>query len=195
MPGHLDEQRVLERLDSAKDADGLHQMNLGRLLLGFGTGRDFPFPCTPHGILQLLVRHNIPLSGADIVVVGRGITVGRYLGPLLTLHGIDATVTVTHSKTRDLNEHLRRADIIISAAGVPGIIRAECVKRGAVVVDVGVTRQWDQLAGKNRIFGDVAQGVDQVAAWVSPNPGGVGPMTRAMLLQNVVDAAERLGVA
>lgn len=192
LPDYVDDDAILERLDPAKDADGLHPMNLGRLLLGLRSRQDYPLPCTPHGILELLLRHNIELAGANIVVVGRGITVGRYLGPLLSQHGIDATVTVTHSKTRHLDDHLRRADIVISAAGVPGIIRADCVKQGAVVIDVGVTRQWDQVSGKSRIFGDVAPEVRQVAAWVSPNPGGVGPMTRAMLLQNVVDAAARL---
>lgn len=191
LPGSVNPQSVLERVDPMKDADGLHPMNLGRLLLGARSLNDLVLPCTPAAILHLMQRHSIDLVGADVVVVGRGPTVGRYLGPLLGAHGIDATVTVTHTASRNLVGHLRRADVIIAAAGVPGMIRADMVKPGAVVVDVGVTRVYDEARGRDRVRGDVAPDVAEVASWISPNPGGVGPMTRVMLLRNVVEAAER----
>lgn len=181
LPAGLDEYAALERVDPLKDADGLHPVNLGRLVLGEAA----PLPCTPRGIVELLRRHRVPIAGADIVVVGRGITVGRPLGLLLTRRAENATVTLCHTGTRDLASHTRRADIIVAAAGVPDLITAGMVKPGAAVLDVGVSRV------DGRIAGDVAEEVSEVAAYVSPNPGGVGPMTRAMLLTNVVEAAER----
>ena len=181
LPKHMDENAVLGRIDPDKDADGLHPTNLGWLVLG----KEAPLPCTPYGIVELLRRHDVPIAGAEVVVVGRGITVGRPLGLLLTRRSENATVTLCHTGTRDLAAHVREADIVVAAAGVPGIIRGDMVKPGAAVLDVGVSR----VDGK--IAGDVAQDVYDVAGWVSPNPGGVGPMTRAMLLANVVKAAEQ----
>ncbi|GAA4374634.1 bifunctional methylenetetrahydrofolate dehydrogenase/methenyltetrahydrofolate cyclohydrolase [Actinomadura verrucosospora] len=181
LPKGLDEQRVLERIDPVKDADGLHPVNLGRLVLM----QPGPLPCTPKGIVELLRRFDVPLKGAEVTVVGRGITVGRSLGLLLTRRTENATVTLCHTATRDLAEHTRKADIVVAAAGVPGLITADMVKPGAAVLDVGVSRVDGKLAG------DVAADVRDVAGWVAPNPGGVGPMTRAMLLANVVEAAEQ----
>ncbi|HZP51515.1 bifunctional methylenetetrahydrofolate dehydrogenase/methenyltetrahydrofolate cyclohydrolase [Actinocrinis sp.] len=181
LPKGLDEFRVLERVDQAKDADGLHPLSLGKLVLGEPT----PLPCTPYGIVVLLRRFGVELDGAEVVVVGRGITVGRPLGLILTRKSENSTVTLCHTGTRDLAAHTRRADIIVAAAGVPGIIKPDMVKPGAAVLDVGVSH----VDGK--LTGDVAPGVEQVAGFVSPNPGGVGPMTRAQLLTNVVEAAER----
>jgi len=181
LPRHMDANRVLSLIDPDKDADGLHPTNLGWLVLG----RDAPLPCTPYGIVELLRRHDVPIAGADVVVVGRGVTVGRPLGLLLTRRSENATVTLCHTGTRDLAAHVRTADIVVAAAGVPGIITGDMVKPGAAVLDVGVSRVDGKLAG------DVAQDVYDVAAWVSPNPGGVGPMTRAMLLSNIVSAAEQ----
>ena len=181
LPRHMDENEVLGRMDPAKDADGLHPTNLGWLVLG----RDAPLPCTPAGIVELLRRHGVGTAGAEVCVVGRGVTVGRPLGLLLTRRRENATVTLCHTGTRDLAAHTRTADIVVAAAGVPGIITGAMVKPGAAVLDVGVSRD---AAGK--IAGDVAPDVLDVAGWVSPNPGGVGPMTRAMLLSNIVAAAE-----
>jgi methylenetetrahydrofolate dehydrogenase (NADP+)/methenyltetrahydrofolate cyclohydrolase len=180
LPDGLDEYAVLERIDPTKDADGLHPMSLGRLVLN----ERAPIPCTPYGIVELLRRYDIPIAGADVVVVGRGITVGRPLGLLLTRRSENATVTLCHTGTRDLAGHVARADIVVAAAGTAGLIRGDMVKPGAVVLDVGVSR----VDGK--IAGDVAADVADVAGYVSPNPGGVGPMTRAMLLANVVEMAE-----
>lgn len=180
LPKGIDENRVLGLIDPAKDADGLHPTNLGWLVLG----EDAPLPCTPFGIVELLRRHDVPIAGAEVVVVGRGVTVGRPMGLLLTRRSENATVTLCHTGTRDLAAHVRNADIVVAAAGVPGIIAADMVKPGAAVLDVGVSR----VDGK--IAGDVADDVWDVAGWVSPNPGGVGPMTRAMLLANVVALAE-----
>jgi len=181
LPKGLDEYAVLERVDPAKDVDGLHPMNLGRLVLN----ETAPIACTPYGIVELLRRFGVPIAGADVVVIGRGITVGRPLGLLLTRRTENATVTLCHTGTRDLAGHVRRADIVVAAAGVPGIVTADMVKPGAAVLDVGVSR----VEGK--IAGDVAADVAEVAGYLTPNPGGVGPMTRAMLLTNVVEAAER----
>ncbi|RBQ16562.1 bifunctional methylenetetrahydrofolate dehydrogenase/methenyltetrahydrofolate cyclohydrolase [Spongiactinospora rosea] len=181
LPGHLDTMPLIERIDPAKDADGLHPVNLGRLVHMV----DAPLPCTPRGIVALLHEFGVPTKGAEAVVVGRGITVGRSLGLLLTRRSENATVTLCHTGTQDLAAHVRRADIVIAAAGVPGLISADMVKPGAAVLDVGVSR----VDGK--IAGDVALGVAEVAGFMAPNPGGVGPMTRAMLLTNVVEAAER----
>jgi methylenetetrahydrofolate dehydrogenase (NADP+) / methenyltetrahydrofolate cyclohydrolase len=191
LPRGIDTNRVLELIDPDKDADGLHPTNLGRLVLRVNEPIDSPLPCTPRGVIELLTRHGLGLAGADVVVVGRGTTVGRSIGLLLTRREINATVTLTHTGTEDLAEHTRNADVIVAAAGVPGIITPELVKPGAVVVDVGVSRVVDPETGKGRIAGDVHPGVAEIAAWLSPNPGGVGPMTRAMLLANVVETAER----
>ena len=192
LPRGIDTHRVLELIDPDKDADGLHPTNLGRLVLRVNEPVTSPLPCTPRGIIELVERHGVDLRGADVVVVGRGVTGGRSIGLLLTRREVNATVTLTHTGTADLAEHTRNADVIVAAAGVPGIITADLVKPGAVVVDVGVSRATDPDTGKSRVVGDVDPGVREVAGWVSPNPGGVGPMTRAMLLSNVVDAAERL---
>lgn len=189
LPPQLDTDAILERVSPEKDADGLHPTNLGRLLLNVSRPIDSPLPCTPRGVIELVERHGISWSGRNVVVVGRGVTVGRAIGPLLTRREYNATVTLTHTGTVDLAEHLRRADVIVAAAGVAGIVTAENVKPGAIVLDVGVSRVVD--GDGSRIAGDVSPEVAQVAGWISPNPGGVGPMTRAMLLSNVVDLAER----
>jgi methylenetetrahydrofolate dehydrogenase (NADP+)/methenyltetrahydrofolate cyclohydrolase len=181
LPKHLDSNSVLELMDPNKDADGLHPTNLGRLVLG----TEAPLPCTPRGIVELLRRYDVAIDGAHVVVVGRGVTVGRPLGLLLTRRSENATVTLCHTGTRDLSSELRRADIIVAAAGVPAIIKAADVSPGAAVLDVGITRTEAGLVG------DVAPDVMDVAGFVAPMPGGVGPMTRAMLLANVVEAAER----
>ena len=190
LPAGTDANRVLELVDPDKDADGLHPTNLGRLVLRVREEVTSPLPCTPRGCLDLLARHDVPLDGAEVVVVGRGTTVGRSIGLLLTRRDVNATVTLCHTGTHDLAAHLRRADVVVAAAGVPGIVRPEDVKPGAAVLDVGVSRVVDG-AGKATMVGDVAPGVAEVAGWLSPNPGGVGPMTRALLLANVVEAAER----
>ncbi|MEU5423419.1 bifunctional methylenetetrahydrofolate dehydrogenase/methenyltetrahydrofolate cyclohydrolase [Streptomyces sp. NPDC001407] len=182
LPKGIDTNRVLELMDPAKDADGLHPMSLGRLVLGVPG----PLPCTPNGIIELLRHHKVEINGAHVVVVGRGITVGRSIGLLLTRRSENATVTLCHTGTRDLPAQLRQADIIVAAAGVGHLIKPEDVKPGAAVLDVGVSRD-----GEGKIMGDVDPGVSEVAGWISPNPGGVGPMTRALLLVNVVEAAER----
>jgi methylenetetrahydrofolate dehydrogenase (NADP+)/methenyltetrahydrofolate cyclohydrolase len=185
LPAGLDAQRVLERIDPAKDADGLHPVNLGRLVL-MERG---PLPCTPRGIVELLRVYGVEIAGADVTVIGRGITVGRSLGLLLTRRSENATVTLCHTATKDLGAHTREADIVIVAAGVPGLLTPDMVKPGAAVLDVGITRTDAGLVG------DVAPPVVDVAGWLAPMPGGVGPMTRAMLLANVVEAAERAAAA
>ncbi|MFD3679529.1 bifunctional methylenetetrahydrofolate dehydrogenase/methenyltetrahydrofolate cyclohydrolase [Streptomyces sp. NPDC058613] len=182
LPKGIDTNRVLELMDPAKDADGLHPMSLGKLVLN----EPGPLPCTPYGIVELLRHHGVGINGAHVVVLGRGITVGRSIGLLLTRKSENATVTLCHTGTRDLSGLLRQADIVVAAAGVPHLVKPEDVKPGAAVLDVGVSRD---EAGK--IVGDVHPGVAEVAGWISPNPGGVGPMTRAQLLVNVVEAAER----
>ncbi|HQY98555.1 MAG TPA: bifunctional methylenetetrahydrofolate dehydrogenase/methenyltetrahydrofolate cyclohydrolase [Propionicimonas sp.] len=182
LPRHLSENAMLALIDPDKDADGLHPINLGKLVLN----EPAPLPCTPRGIVELLRRFDVPLAGAEVCVVGRGITVGRPIGLILTRRSENSTVTLCHTGTRDLAEHTRRADIVIAAAGVPGLITADMIAAGAVVLDVGVSR----VDGK--LTGDVAADVFEKASWVAPNPGGVGPMTRAMLLSNVVDRAEAL---
>jgi methylenetetrahydrofolate dehydrogenase (NADP+)/methenyltetrahydrofolate cyclohydrolase len=180
-PTGLDEFALLSRVDPDKDVDGLHPVNLGKLVLG----ESGSLPCTPIGIIELLRRHEVEIRGAEVVVVGRGLTVGRPLGLLLTRRSENATTTLCHTGTRDLAAHTRQADIVVAAAGVPGIITGDMVKPGAAVLDVGVSRVDGKLAG------DVAADVWDVAGWVSPNPGGVGPMTRAMLLSNIVEMAEK----
>ena len=181
LPKGLDANAVLEVMDPAKDADGLHPVNLGRLVLGSPA----PLPCTPRGIVELLRRYDVAINGAEVCVIGRGVTVGRPLGLLLTRKSENATVTLCHTGTRDIAAHARRADIIVAAAGVPHLITADLVKPGAAVLDVGITRTADGLVG------DVHPDVREVAGFLAPMPGGVGPMTRAMLLANVVEAAAR----
>ncbi|WP_281965871.1 bifunctional methylenetetrahydrofolate dehydrogenase/methenyltetrahydrofolate cyclohydrolase [Serinicoccus marinus] len=180
-PTGLDEFAILSRVDPAKDVDGLHPTNLGALVMN----EPAPLPCTPVGCVELLRRYDVPIAGAEVVVVGRGLTVGRPLGLILTRRSENATVTLCHTGTRDLAAHTRRADIVVSAAGVPDMITPDMVKPGAAVLDVGVARRDGKIAG------DIHPGVAEVAGWLTPNPGGVGPMTRAMLLTNVVEAAER----
>ncbi len=192
LPAGLDENAMLELMDPDKDADGLHPTNLGRLVLGVGGDINSPLPCTPAGIVEMLQRYGVEISGKHVVVVGRGLTVGRPLGLLLTRKGLDATVTLTHSRTQDLESYVRRADILVAAVGVAALIKPDWVKPGAAVLDVGITRVVNDETGKARLVGDVDPAVGDVAGYLSPVPGGVGPMTRAMLLKNVVDAAERL---
>ena len=181
LPKGINTQVILESIDPVKDADGLHPINLGRLVSGFAA----PLPCTPRGIVELINHYKIPLAGAEVVVIGRGLTVGRPLGLLLTRKQENATVTLTHTGTKDLLSHTKRADIVIAAIGSAHFLKASDVKQGAVVIDVGISRT---SAG---LLGDVDPGVMNVASFVAPMPGGVGPMTRAMLLQNVVEACER----
>ncbi|MSO16380.1 MAG: bifunctional methylenetetrahydrofolate dehydrogenase/methenyltetrahydrofolate cyclohydrolase [Candidatus Planktophila sp.] len=181
LPSSINTQLILEAIDPTKDADGLHPLNLGRLVAGYQA----PLPCTPRGIVELINHYKIPLSGAEVVVIGRGLTVGRPLGLLLTRKQENATVTLTHTGTKDLLAHTKRADIVIAAIGQPHFLKAGMIKAGAVVLDVGISRT---DAG---LIGDVDPGVFEVASFVAPMPGGVGPMTRAMLLMNVVDACER----
>lgn len=181
LPRGLDSNRVLEIMNPAKDADGLHPMNLGRLVLGV----DAPLPCTPRGIVELLRAYGVPIAGAEVCIVGRGITVGRPLGLLLTRRQENATVTLCHTGTKDLAKHVAQADIVVAAAGVPGVITPAMVKPGAALVDVGITRTDAGLVG------DIDPACADVAGWIAPMPGGTGPMTRAMLIANVVEAAER----
>lgn len=180
-PTGLDEFAILSRVDPTKDVDGLHPFNLGSLVMN----EKAPLPCTPVGCVELLRRYDVPLAGAEVVVVGRGLTVGRPLGLILTRRSENSTVTMCHTGTRDLAAHTREADVIVAAAGVPDIITPDMVKPGAAVLDVGVARR------EGKIAGDVHKDVAEVAGHLTPNPGGVGPMTRAMLLNNVVEAAER----
>lgn len=191
LPAHIDTDSILEAIDPAKDADGLHPTNLGRLVLNVNSEITTPLPCTPRGVIELMTRNGIDLNGKHVVVIGRGVTVGRSIGALLTRREHNATVTLTHTGTRNLDELLAQADVIVAAAGSAGIVTAEAVKPGAIVLDVGVSRETDPETGKSKIVGDVDPAVAEVAAWVSPNPGGVGPMTRALLLKNVVDTAVR----
>ena len=180
-PTGLDEVALLSRVKPEKDVDGLHPVNLGKLVLG----EEAPLPCTPMGVIELLRRYDVPLNGAEVVVIGRGLTVGRPLGLILTRRSENATAILCHTGTKDLAAHTKNADVIVAAAGVPGLITKDMVKQGAAVLDVGVSR----VDGK--VAGDIAPDVAEVAGFMSPNPGGVGPMTRALLLTNVVEAAER----
>ena len=181
LPKAINTQIVLEAIDPAKDADGLHPMNLGRLVAGY----DAPLPCTPRGIVELLNHYKINLNGAEVVVIGRGLTVGRPLGLLLSRRQENATVTLTHTGTKDLALHTQRADIVVAAIGQSHFLKASMVKKGATLIDVGISRTADGLDG------DICPGAYEVAGYVSPMPGGVGPMTRAMLLQNVVESCEK----
>ena len=191
LPKGIDENAMLELIDPAKDADGLHPTNLGRLVLGVDGELSSPLPCTPAGVVELLRRHDVPIAGKHVTIIGRGLTVGRPLGLVFTRKGVDATVTLTHSRTQDLAAEVRRADIVVAAIGVPHFVKPEWIKPGAAVLDVGVTRVGTTDSGRARLHGDVDPAVAEVAGWLSPNPGGVGPMTRALLISNVVDAAER----
>jgi methylenetetrahydrofolate dehydrogenase (NADP+) / methenyltetrahydrofolate cyclohydrolase len=191
LPKGIDTNRVLELVDPDKDADGLHATNLGRLVLRVSESVTSPLPCTPHGIVELLERHALSLEGKHVVVVGRGTTVGRSIGLLLTRKEVNATVTLCHTGTTDLPSHTRQADVIVAAAGVPSIITGDMVKNGVVLIDVGVSRVTDPETGKSKVAGDIATDAVDRASWYSPNHGGVGPMTRAMLLANVVDSAEQ----
>jgi methylenetetrahydrofolate dehydrogenase (NADP+)/methenyltetrahydrofolate cyclohydrolase len=184
LPGGIDSNAILELMDPAKDADGLHPINLGRLVLNVSGEMKSPLPCTPNGIVELLKRYQVPTKGAEVAIIGRGLTVGRPLGLLMTRKGIDSTVTLLHSASKDIPAAIRRADIVVAALGQPHFVKPEWIKPGAAVLDVGITRTEQGLTG------DVDPTVSQVAGWLSPNPGGVGPMTRAMLLKNVVLAAQ-----
>jgi methylenetetrahydrofolate dehydrogenase (NADP+)/methenyltetrahydrofolate cyclohydrolase len=184
LPGGIDSNAILELMDPAKDADGLHPINLGRLVMNVSGEMKSPLPCTPNGIVELLKRYHIPTKGAEVAVIGRGLTVGRPLSLLMTRKGIDSTVTMLHSASKDIPEAVRRADIVVAALGQPHFVKPEWIKPGAAVLDVGITRTSAGLTG------DVDPRVSEVAGWLSPNPGGVGPMTRAMLLKNVVIAAQ-----
>ncbi|GAA5227675.1 bifunctional methylenetetrahydrofolate dehydrogenase/methenyltetrahydrofolate cyclohydrolase [Paeniglutamicibacter antarcticus] len=190
LPKHIDQDVVLEAMDPEKDADGLHPMNLGRLVANVNRPMATPLPCTPKGCVELLSRYGIELTGKNVLVVGRGVTIGRPIGLLLTRRDVNATVTLAHTGTTDLAKHLAEADVVVAAAGQPHMIKAKDLKPGAIVLDVGVSRVDDEN-GKAFVTGDVEPAASEVASWISPNPGGVGPMTRAMLLVNVVESAER----
>jgi len=193
LPDGVDENAILELIDPAKDADGLHPINLGRLVLGVAgeqEGSWSPLPCTPAGIIELCERGGVELAGRTVAVIGRGVTVGRPLGLLLTRRGVDATVVLTHSRTPDIAAAVREADVVVAAAGSPHLVKPEWIKPGAAVLDVGVTRVGTTPSGAAKLAGDVDPAVAEVAGRLSPNPGGVGPMTRAMLVSNVVSMAE-----
>lgn len=194
LPKHIDTNRILEKIAPEKDADGLHPMNLGRLVLNVGEELDSPLPCTPNGVIELVERHGISWKGKKVAVLGRGITVGRPLGLLLTRKDVNATATLVHTGTEDVSAALREADVVVAAVGVPHCVTADQVKDGAILLDVGVSRVEDE-DGKKRLTGDISPEAAAKASWVSPNPGGVGPMTRAMLLVNVVETAERMAAA
>jgi methylenetetrahydrofolate dehydrogenase (NADP+)/methenyltetrahydrofolate cyclohydrolase len=181
LPKGLDANLALEAMDPLKDADGLHPMNLGRLVLG----QPAPLPCTPRGIVELLRAYDVPLDGAEVAIIGRGVTVGRPLGLLLTRRSENATVTLCHTGTRDMAQHIKRADIVVAAAGVPHFIKPDMIKSGAALLDVGITRT------EQGLLGDLDPACAEIAGWIAPMPGGTGPMTRAMLLANVVDTAEK----
>ncbi|GAA4514391.1 bifunctional methylenetetrahydrofolate dehydrogenase/methenyltetrahydrofolate cyclohydrolase [Brevibacterium yomogidense] len=191
LPDGIDENRVIGLIDPAKDADGLHPQNLGNLVLRVKEDIDTPLPCTPAGIVELLTRHDIDLNSKHVVVLGRGVTVGRPIGLLLTRKAVNATVTLTHTGTRDLPALVAQADVIVAAAGQAGMVTADMVKDGAVLIDVGVSRSEDPETGKSKVVGDIERAARERASAYTPNPGGVGPMTRAMLLVNVVEIAER----
>jgi methylenetetrahydrofolate dehydrogenase (NADP+) / methenyltetrahydrofolate cyclohydrolase len=189
LPIGIDTNEMLELMDPTKDADGLHPINLGRLVLAVSGEITAPLPCTPAGILELLRRYDISLAGKEVAVIGRGVTVGRPIGLLMTRKGIDASVTLLHSASKDIASAVRRADVVIAAAGSKHLVRADWIKPGAAVLDVGITRVESETGAS--LVGDVDPSVADVAGYLSPNPGGVGPMTRAMLLKNVVDQASR----
>ena len=184
LPGGIDSNSILELMDPAKDADGLHPINLGRLVMNVSGDMTSPLPCTPNGIVELLRRYQVPTASSEVAIIGRGLTVGRPLSLLMTRKGIDSTVTLLHSASKDISAAIRRADIVVAALGQPHFVKPEWIKPGAAVLDVGITRTATGLTG------DVDPKVGEVAGWLSPNPKGVGPMTRAMLLKNVVLAAQ-----
>ena len=191
LPAGVDEMSAIARIDPGKDVDGMHPYNLGELVLHTSGTISTPLPCTPRGVLALLDHYGIDLNGKEVCVLGRGITIGRTIGLLLTRREVNATVTLCHTGTRNVREHMRRADVIVAAMGSAGFVKPEDIKDGAVLVDVGVSRVWDEQAGRYRIKGDFDKACYEKAGAYTPNPGGVGPMTRAMLLSNVVEIAER----
>lgn len=191
LPAGVDEMSAIARIDPGKDVDGMHPYNLGELVLHTSGTIGTPLPCTPRGVLELLDHYGIDLNGKEVCVLGRGITIGRTIGLLLTRREVNATVTLCHTGTRNVREHMRRADVIVAAMGSAGFVKPEDIKDGAVLVDVGVSRVWDEQAGRYRIKGDIDKACYEKAGAYTPNPGGVGPMTRAMLLSNVVEIAER----
>lgn len=191
LPKGIDENAIIDMIDPAKDADGMHPYNLGELVLHVRSEITTPLPCTPRGVIELLKAYDIDLNGKEICVLGRGITIGRTIGLMLTRNAVNATVTLCHTGTKDVADHMRRADVIVAAMGQAGFVTPDKIKEGAVLVDVGVSRVFDEEAGRYRIKGDVDPACYEKASAYTPNPGGVGPMTRAMLLANVVEMAER----
>lgn len=191
LPKGIDENAIIDLIDPKKDADGMHPYNLGELVLHARGDITTPLPCTPRGVIELLNAYDIDLDGKEVCVLGRGITIGRTVGLLLTRKAVNATVTLCHTGTKDVRKHMREADIIIAAMGSAGFVKPEDVKEGAVLVDVGVSRVFDEEAGRYRVKGDVDKACYEKVSAYTPNPGGVGPMTRAMLLENVVEMAER----
>lgn len=191
LPKGIDENAIIDLIDPKKDADGMHPYNLGELVLHARGEITTPLPCTPRGVIELLNDYGIDLDGKEICVLGRGITIGRTIGLMLTRKEVNATVTLCHTGTKDVHEHMRRADVIVAAMGCAGFVKPEDIKEGAVLVDVGVSRVFDEEAGRYRVKGDVDKACYEKASAYTPNPGGVGPMTRAMLLENVVEMAER----
>lgn len=191
LPKGIDENAIIDLIDPKKDADGMHPYNLGELVLHARGEITTPLPCTPRGVIELLKAYDIDLDGKEVCVLGRGITIGRTIGLMLTRKAVNATVTLCHTGTKDVRKHMREADIIVAAMGSAGFVKSEDIKEGAVLVDVGVSRVFDEGVGRYRVKGDVDKACYEKALAYTPNPGGVGPMTRAMLLENVVEMAER----
>lgn len=191
LPKGVDENAIIDLIDPRKDADGMHPYNLGELVLHAKGDITTPLPCTPRGVIELLRAYDVDLNGKEVCVLGRGITIGRTIGLLLTRKSVNATVTLCHTGTKDVRDHMRRADVIVAAMGSAGFVKPDDIKEGAVLVDVGVSRVFDEEAGRYRVKGDVDKACYEKASAYTPNPGGVGPMTRAMLLQNVVEMSER----
>lgn len=191
LPRGIDENAIIDLIDPKKDADGMHPYNLGELVLHARGDITTPLPCTPRGVIKLLRAYDIDLDGKEVCVLGRGITIGRTIGLLLTRKAVNATVTLCHTGTKDVRDHMRRADVIVAAMGVAGFVKPEDIKEGSILVDVGVSRVFDEESGRYKVKGDVDKACYEKAFAYTPNPGGVGPMTRAMLLQNVVEMAER----
>lgn len=191
LPKGIDENAVIDLIDPKKDADGMHPYNLGELVLHPRGEIVTPLPCTPRGVIELLGAYDIDLNGKEVCVLGRGITIGRTIGLMLTRKEVNATVTLCHTGTRDVRDHMRRADVIVAAMGSAAFVKPDDIKEGAVLVDVGVSRVFDEETGRYRVRGDIDKACYEKASAYTPNPGGVGPMTRAMLLENVVEMAER----
>lgn len=191
LPKGIDENAIIDLIDPKKDADGMHPYNLGELVLHARGEITTPLPCTPRGVIELLKAYDIDLDGKEVCVLGRGITIGRTIGLMLTRKAVNATVTLCHTGTKDVRKYMREADIIVAAMGSAGFVKPEDIKEGAVLVDVGVSRVFDEGVGRYRVKGDVDKACYEKALAYTPNPGGVGPMTRAMLLENVVEMAER----